>query len=323
MKNQISHPLWTHLPALALLLYFIIRLIGAGDLPAQAPVHFSWGGKPDNYGSPWISFGLALGLSLLYICISSVLDEVWARHEKKKTFNWLSLFDDITVGFLVGINAGYLDFIQTNGRIFIFPGVYVAVLAGGATIIAIILELIRPFRPSPGNLIIEDTNGLAAELVARLKSNNPFIYWESQNPFYFNLLSLSLPVVMLVGAILTWNSSTWAALALFVVGLFLILLYGGLRTIILPQELMIRFGLTGLKVLKIKTADIAGAEVMQFSPLGDFGGYGIRFNGKMTAFYLRGSRGVKITTRQSKQYLIGSDHPEQLLEVIKTVAKGV
>ena len=321
MKNKLSHPLWTHVPALALMLYFIVRLIGAGDLPARAPVHYRWGGVPDSYGSPWLSIGLALGLSLLYICISVVLDEVWVRHEKKKTFNWLSLFDEITVGFMVGINAGYLDLIQNNAGNFIFPGVYVAVLVSSAVVLAIVLELARPFRSQPDQLIVEDNTGLAAELAARIKSQRPFIYWESQNPFYFNLLSLVLPVFMLIGVILTWNDSPLASILLLVVGILLILLYGGLRTIIRPQELVIRFGLTGLKVLKIKTANIARAEVMQFSPLGDFGGYGIRFKGKMIAYFLRGARGVKITTRQGKQYLIGSDHPEHLQAVIKTIAK--
>jgi len=75
-------------------------------------------------------------------------------------------------------------------------------------------------------------------------------------------------------------------------------------------------------VLKLKTADIASAEIMQFAPLGDFGGYGIRYNGKMTAYYLRGSRGVKITTQKGKKYLIGSDRPEHLLAVINAVMEG-
>jgi hypothetical protein len=322
MKTNLHNPLWTHLPALAVFIYFIVRLIGAGPLPAQAPVHYNWQGVPNSYGSPWLSIGLTLGLGLLFIVLSAVLDELWARHEKSKTFNWLSLFDEIVVGFLVGINAGYLDSLQTNSGTFVFPAVYVAVLAGGAILLAVVLELVRPFRPLPDQLAVEDTSGLAAELTARLKDSRPFLYWESQNPFYFALLSIVLPVIMLVGAILLWSSSPWSALVLFVVGVPFFLFYGGMRTIVLPQEIAVRFGLTGLKVLKIKTAEIAQAEIMQFAPLGDFGGYGIRFNGKMTAYYLRGSRGVKITTRKGKQYLIGSDNPEHLLTVINAVAKA-
>jgi hypothetical protein len=264
---------------------------------------------------------LTLGLSIFFIGLSVVLDETWVRHEKRKTFNWMSLFDEIVVGFLIAISAGYLDSLQNGSGAFFFPGVYVAVLAGGAILLAVILEMVRPFHPSPGQLNVEDTSALAAELAARLKSNRPFLYWESQNPFYFNLLSIALPILLLVGALLSFSSSPWIALLLFVLGFVFLLFYGGMRTIVLPQEVAVRFGLTGLKVLELKTADIARAEVMQFAPLGDFGGYGIRFNGKMKAYYLRGSRGVKITTRQGKQYLIGSDHPDHLLTVINAVAK--
>jgi len=41
----------------------------------------------------------------------------------------------------------------------------------------------------------------------------------------------------------------------------------------------------------------------------------------MTAYFLRGSRGVKITTINEKQYLIGSDHPDELNAVLKALVK--
>lgn len=65
--------------------------------------------------------------------------------------------------------------------------------------------------------------------------------------------------------------------------------------------------------------DIATVEVHEFSPLKDFGGYGIRFNREMKAYYLHGTRGVKITVNGGKKYLIGSDRPEQLSTVIRAV----
>jgi hypothetical protein len=323
MKIRLHNPLWTHLPALAVLIYFIVRLIGTDALPAEAPVHYNWNGIPDNYGSPWLSIGLVLGLSVLFLVISGIIDEAWARNERKKTFNWLCLFDEIVVGLLVGINAGYLDSLQSGSGAFSFPGTYVATLAGGAIILAVILELVRPFRPSADRLTVEDTSGLAAELTARLKDNQPFLYWESQNPVYFNLLSIVLPILLLAGAILSWSSVPWVSLMLLALSIIFFLFYGGMRTVVVSQEITVRFGLPGLKVLKLKTEEIDRAEVIQFAPLGDFGGYGIRFNGKITAYYLRGSRGVKITTRQGKQYLIGSDHPEQLLTVIKAITRAV
>ena len=48
MKTRLNNPLWTHLPAAAVLIYFIVRLINAGALPASAPVHYNLNGVPDH-----------------------------------------------------------------------------------------------------------------------------------------------------------------------------------------------------------------------------------------------------------------------------------
>jgi hypothetical protein len=76
----------------------------------------------------------------------------------------------------------------------------------------------------------------------------------------------------------------------------------------------------GIRVLHLKTSEITGAELYEFSPLKDFGGYGIRINREMTAYYLRGNRGVKITRTRGKAVLIGSDRPEALYTVIQSIA---
>ena len=39
----------------------------------------------------------------------------------------------------------------------------------------------------------------------------------------------------------------------------------------------------------------------------------------MTAYYLRGTRGVKLTVTGGKKYLIGSDNPEHLLTVLQVI----
>ena len=91
--KKIIHPLWTHIPPVAALLVLAVYIIGAGQLPATAAVHFGKGGLPDSFGSPWMVFGLTIGLSVLYILISVLIDELWARQEKSKKFNWLSLMD--------------------------------------------------------------------------------------------------------------------------------------------------------------------------------------------------------------------------------------
>ena len=321
MKIKLVHPLWTHLPATAALIILIVYLITAGPLPAEAPVHFGFGGEVNRYGSPWGIFGLTIGLSVFYILISILLDELWARQEKAKSFNWLSLFDDFFVGFITGISFGYLSSLKSGAATFEFPWGYLLLFTGGATILAVLLDMARPYRPYSAATLVKESPGLKEEIARRLSDGASFVYWDYQNPFYVSLITVLLPLVMLLAAIITWFSVPWAAILLLVVGLMLIIPYGGQRTMVTRHQVIIRWGL-GIRVLRLNTADITAVALHEFAPLKDFGGYGIRFNREMTAYYLRGNRGVKITRNRGKPVLIGSDRPEALYAVIAGITSS-
>jgi hypothetical protein len=317
--RKLNHPLWVQLPALAALVFLIVRLVMAGPLPAEAPVHFGFTGAPDEYGSPWLSFGITLGLSVFFIVFSAFMDEVWAGNEKAKRFNWFSLLDEIVVGALAGTSLGYLDFLEAGAVSFSFPWAYVLGLAGAAAVLGVLLELARPFRPRPQRLAAEDEAGLREELAKRLGEGGPFIYWESQNPLYVTLLSVVLPLVMVVSAVFAWFDEPWAGLLLLVVGVAFITMYGGLRTLVTQEAVTVRLGFLGIRVLRLPVSEVIAAELHEFTPLGDFGGYGIRFGRGMTAYFMRGTRGVKLTTVSGRKYLIGSDRAERLLAVLQAV----
>jgi uncharacterized membrane protein len=112
MKTRLLHPLWAHVPAVAALIFIIVYTIVMGPLPSNAPIHWDFHGQIDNYGSPYLGFGIIVGLSVIFIGISVLFDELWARQEKRKRFNWFSLFDELTVGFMVGVYTGYLQYLN-------------------------------------------------------------------------------------------------------------------------------------------------------------------------------------------------------------------
>jgi hypothetical protein len=318
MKFKLVHPLWTHLPAAAVLIALVAYSFTAGPLPSEAPVHFGFSGAADRYGSPWEILGLVIGISVLFILMSVLFDELWARQEKAKSFNWLSLFDDFFVGLMAGTSFGYISFIQSGTGSFEFPWGYLLLFSGGATALAVLLDIVRPYRPYSAATVVAESPGLAEEVARRLKEDSAFVYWDSQNPLYVSLITIVLPLVMFVSAIITWFGVPWASIVLALVGVMLIIPYGGQRTVVTRHQIVIRWGL-GLRVLRLDTADITGAEIHEFEPLKDFGGYGIRFNREMRAYYLRGNRGVKITRTSGKPVLIGSDRPEALCTVIRGI----
>ena len=319
MKLKLVHPLWTHLPSIAALIILLIFILAAGTLPAEAPVHFGFSGEPNRYGSPWEVFSIIIGLSVLYILVSILLDELWARQEKAKSFNWLSLMDDIFVPFMAGVSLGYLSFLKSGDDTFTFPWAYSVPMTGGAIVLAIILDILRPYRPYQIPLITKESRNLKEQITKSLRDNTSFVYWDYQNPFYVTLITVVLPLVMFLVAAITWFSQIWVAVVMLLVGIMLIIPYGGQRTLVTRDQVVIRWGILGLRVLRLKTADINGLEIHEFQPLKDFGGYGIRVNREMWAYYLRGNRGVKITRTRGKTVLIGSDQPETLFTVLQGI----
>jgi hypothetical protein len=317
MKTKLTHPLWTHLPAVAALVFLVVRLIMTNPPSGTVAVHFNSQGLPNGYGSAWSSFGLTIGLAVLFISISTIIDEVWAREEKKKTFNWLSLLDNVVVGFLVGTSLGYLNYLNNGAATFLFPWRIVLFITGGTALIGVLLELLRPYKSNPRLVAETDTTALEKEVEQRLKHGENFIYWQSQNPVYFSILFTVVPIIFLVIAISAWSQTPWITVLFLIIGTALMIFYGGMRTVVNREYLTVCYGMLGIRVLRIPITNIKEVKVHEFSALRDFGGMGIRFNGQMKAYFLRGSRGVKITTLNEKQYLIGSDHPDELNAVMK------
>ena len=319
MKLKLTHPLWTHIPAFAVLVYLAVRLDGAGPLPSNAAIHFDGQGMPNGYGSPWTTFGITIAMSVLFIVLGIIGDELWARSEKAKTFNWISLFDEVIIGFLAGTSIGYLDYLTKNQSLFNFPWGDILVIAGAAVVLAVILELLRPFHLYARPVVSSDIPAVEKEVAEKIKGDQPFIYWDSQNPLWMKVITIVLPLIMLVVAVVTWFEIWWVSVELLVLGILFMSLYGGMRTLVTRQDISVRLGLWGFRVLRISMADINSAELHEFSPLSDFGGYGIRFNSQMKAYFMSGTAGLLITTNGGKKYLIGSSRPESLVAVTRAL----
>ena len=64
-------------------------------------------------------------------------------------------------------------------------------------------------------------------------------------------------------------------------------------------------------------SDIDNAEPVTYSPLKDYGGWGIRYGAKGKAYNVSGNQGVVITLKTGQSILIGSQRHEELSSLIK------
>lgn len=92
-----------------------------------------------------------------------------------------------------------------------------------------------------------------------------------------------------------------------------------LRTRVDDQALTAAFGyLFPLYHRRIPRSEIARAEAVTYSPLGEYGGWGIRGMGENTALNARGSRGVRLILRNGNRVLVGSQRAEELAAALHT-----
>lgn len=69
------------------------------------------------------------------------------------------------------------------------------------------------------------------------------------------------------------------------------------------------------------TDSIRHSEVRTYSPLKEYGGWGIRYGSNGKAYNVSGNQGVQLEFRDGKRLLVGSQLPLELLNALR--ASGV
>lgn len=117
-----------------------------------------------------------------------------------------------------------------------------------------------------------------------------------------------------------------ATVASLTVVLFLIL---RLDTKITAEGISYRFYPFQFKFKVIKWEEIASAHVRTYKPLGEYGGWGVRFGlrGMGMAYNVSGSQGLQLQLTNGKKILLGTQRPEEIAQVLielnKNSSRGV
>ena len=88
------------------------------------------------------------------------------------------------------------------------------------------------------------------------------------------------------------------------------------------DHIFISFGLVQLVRKRIWYKDIVSVRPTSYRPLRDFGGWGIKWRGKRTAWTIRGNQAVKVTLQSGKEVYVGSRFPQRLEERIRTAMRA-
>jgi hypothetical protein len=316
----LSSPWWMHLPAAsvygaAAAFAALVRAMGG---PEEPIAYLNNVNQYPTFGH-FLSFFGPIGV--LAIAASVLLDELWTRQEVRKTYNWISLLDEVVIGLLLLAAYGKVHHFSFAGDTLRHTvtfnralGVLVAVMLAAA----VLLELLRRPAPRQQYAVSEDTSALEAELARRTESGERISYFEGQNPASVTLLVALICAASVFGAVLSWRASLpWVSLLLLVIAGVAILAYGGTRVTVTSTLLEVRLGTLGIRLLVLPTAEVKEVAVY---PDGGAEGAGER---ELKTLALSGRRGVAVGTISGRRYLIGSDRPERLAVVLRAVTARV
>jgi hypothetical protein len=129
------------------------------------------------------------------------------------------------------------------------------------------------------------------------------------------LASLALPAIILWTQKLSGNLPTLVTLPTLSIVALVAVLFPTLTTEVYRDRVRLYFG-AGLIHRTIEMREIAAANVVHNSWSN---GWGIRFNpGRGWMWNVSGLTAVELTLKSGKQFRIGTDDPEQLLNVIRS-----
>jgi hypothetical protein len=113
----------------------------------------------------------------------------------------------------------------------------------------------------------------------------------------------------------TQTFSPWVvALLLGTVALLGALLTLRLTTTVTPDALSVKYGF--LYKTRVPLSEIALAEAIEYAPVREYGGWGIRGSRRRRALNARGNQGVLLTRSDGTTLLVGSQRPRELLEAL-------
>jgi len=153
--------------------------------------------------------------------------------------------------------------------------------------------------------------------------------WWVHSLIWLTLLAAVFPLIEL-GNGNGWGRNgampVWTGVLLLVLGFGLPLsiysLMGQLRTGVTGEGIDIRWGFLEVLRKRIPFTEVESAEAVTYSPLGEFGGWGIRMGrDKKRAWTVRGNRALLLHLKDGTSFYLGSDKPERILQWVTTGMK--
>ncbi|HHW82549.1 MAG TPA: hypothetical protein GX743_01830 [Actinomycetales bacterium] len=302
-------------PALLLLGAIAFVLANTHRLPPDVALH--WGPRgPDRFGPPEqfvLEFG-AIGAMMLLISALLVATTAGAPSARR-----------IGVGAAVGVGAflplfavvtAAAQFDITTGRDAVLDNLGMLLSMLGALALGVAGTFLIPcprLVPATGS-VPDDAPRLHGDEATRAS-------WEgSVGPTRGVLIGIGvlfLPVIIL--AVWMATAGMWVLLPVMVLVLAALVAFLFFRVRIDAEGLAAR-SVIGFPTIRVPLAEVVRADTREVSPMGEFGGWGYRTNGRETGIVTRKGEGLVVERASGGAFVVTVDDAETAARTLNTLA---
>ncbi len=294
---------WSFLPALLLIAGTAV-ILSRIDPAQNWPTHYNFAGKADAFGKVkqlWPLLGVEIFLTAMMVALDEGLRQL--RSRKWQFASTLAalinslFFYPLWRQYQVG-PTGIIEHFLSGQLLFALA------MAGAAYTLEALRQPLPPAEPE------------APPALPALTDRN-FCYYEHCNPMWINILLILASCITFIPMAM----GQFPAVPI-ILGMFLILFVGGFHVAVSRERFTVYFGILKIKLLNLKLADIQTAEVTEFNPVREFGGWGIRYGSKCGWGFILGSRGVKLVTARGRRITVSMRFPEIALAIWQNQASA-
>jgi len=317
----------------------VLVLVWMPRLPRPAATHWSGSGGPDGFGSPWSYVWMLLlaghGIVLMIWAFVAYASRMPAPSPKRALPVW--------AGFQRGLAAfslGYAAFmaIVTLASVAVQLDLSDAKQAGGVGIamavgfVAWVLVTVLGWFLQPKIVVRAAAEHPATPLP--LAESERAVWFGEVRPSKAFLAIIGFAIVIMLGAVALIvfvpadpGEETAKNIAAIAVGVLLLavvalcIMTAWFRVRIDAQGLEARSAL-GWPVFRLPSDDVQRVDTAQINPLGEFGGWGLRWAPGRFGIVMRSGEGLVATRQDGRIFAVTVDDAEQAAAVLAAVAKA-
>ncbi|MEV8266050.1 DUF1648 domain-containing protein [Microbacterium sp. NPDC076911] len=309
------------IPAMITLAGIVVQLVALPYVPSTVATHWNASGEPDGFAPAW---SVPLATLLLGMGVPTLLALLAApglrRGDRGVTYRflgatgtWVSALIVVLFTWTFVIQAGGESSAEGAGIYFAF--VVALVVASALALMAWFLQpataTVRSLSRAPQDLALASGERVVWVHGAVMKPAVMWVLWG---------LSIALTGAGIIAIAADSGASGWILAA---TGLLLVIVVGAttaFRVVVNDAGLTVR-SVWGVPRFSVPLTDVAGVEVADVMPMGEFGGWGVRMAPGRFGVVLRAGQAIEVTRNDGRRFVVTTDDAETGAALLAALAE--